>query len=83
MSQHFTAELMFSSIPFSHLQYYNEITFIGNYGKQKLCSLSEIFRPTPKPVYNVHDPIGLQLLTRSRLGLSYLKEHSFPISKTK
>ena len=33
--------------------------------------------PTPKPVYNIHNPTGLKLLTRLTLGLSHLNEHSF------
>ena len=33
--------------------------------------------PTPKPVYNIHNPTGLKLLTRLRLGLSHLNEHRF------
>ena len=28
-------------------------------------------------VYNIHNPIGLKLLTRLRLGLSHLNEHRF------
>ena len=32
---------------------------------------------TAKPVYNIHNPIGLKLLTRLRLGLSHLNEHKF------
>ena len=37
----------------------------------------KIDRPTPQPVYNIHDPNGLKLLTRLRLGLSHLNEHKF------
>ena len=37
----------------------------------------KIDRPTPKPVYNIHDPNGLKLLTRLRLGLSHLNKHRF------
>ena len=33
--------------------------------------------PTAKPVYNIHNPIGLKLLTKLRLGLSHLNEHKF------
>ena len=32
-------------------------------------------RPLPKLIYNVHNPSGMQLLTRLRLGLSDLNEH--------
>ena len=34
-------------------------------------------RPLAAPVYNIHDPLGLKLLTRLRLGLSHLIEHRF------
>ena len=40
-------------------------------------SLLKIGRPTAKPTYNIHNPIGLKFLTRFRLGLSHLKEHKF------
>ena len=34
-------------------------------------------KPIPKPIYNVHNPVGLKLLTRLRLGLSHLNQHKF------
>ena len=40
-------------------------------------ALLKIGRPTSKPVYNIHDPNGLKLLTKLRLGLSHLNEHKF------
>ena len=40
-------------------------------------SLLKMGRPTPKPIYNIHNPNGLKLLTRLRLGLSHLNEHKF------
>ena len=43
-------------------------------------ALLKVGRPTAKPVYNIHNPIGLILetwLTRLRLGLSHLNEHKF------
>ena len=33
--------------------------------------------PTAKPVYNIHNTIGLKFVTRLRLGLSHLNEHKF------
>ena len=33
--------------------------------------------PSLKPVYNIHNPTGLKLLARLRLGLSHLNEHKF------
>ena len=38
--------------------------------------LNEI-RPKPSPLYNIHNPSGIKLLTRLRLGLSHLNEHKF------
>ena len=40
-------------------------------------SLWKIGRPASKSVYNIHNPNGLKLLTRLRLGLSHLNEHKF------
>ena len=40
-------------------------------------SLLKIGRPAPKPVYNIHNPNGLKLLTRLRFGLSHLNEDKF------
>ena len=36
--------------------------------------LNEI-RPKPSPLYNIHNPSRIKLLTRLRLGLSHLNEH--------
>ena len=35
------------------------------------------FRRIPNSVYNIHNPVGINLLTRSRLGLSHLNENRF------
>ena len=35
-------------------------------------SLLKIGQPTPKAVYNIHNPTGLKLLTRLKLELSHL-----------
>ena len=40
-------------------------------------ALIKIGRPIPKPVYTVHNPVGLKLLTRLRFGLSHLNQHKF------
>ena len=34
-------------------------------------------RPCPNNLYDIHDPLGVKLLTRIRLGLSHLREHKF------
>ena len=39
--------------------------------------LLKIIRPSPNSLYGIHDPLGVQLLTRIRLGLSHLREHKF------
>ena len=40
-------------------------------------ALLKIGRPIAKSIYNVHNPIGLKLLTRLRLCLSHLNQHKF------
>ena len=40
-------------------------------------ALIKIGRPIPKPIYSVHNPVGLKLLTRLRPGLSHLNQHKF------
>ena len=37
--------------------------------------LLSLFRPKSKPIYGIHDPIGLHFLFQLRLGLSPLKYH--------
>ena len=39
--------------------------------------LQKVGWPTAKPIYSIHNPIGLKLLTKLRLGLSHLNEHKF------
>ena len=39
--------------------------------------LLEKIRPKPSPLYNIHNPSGIKLLTRLRIGLSHLNEHKF------
>ena len=34
-------------------------------------------RPIPNTVYNIHNPLGVEYLTRLRIGLSHLREHEF------
>ena len=34
-------------------------------------------KPTANSVYNCHNPTGIKLITRLRLGLSHLREHKF------
>ena len=39
--------------------------------------LLKSIQPLSNPIYNIHDPLGIRLLTRLRLGLSHLNEHRF------
>ena len=40
----------------------------------------KFIRPKPNNVYHCHNPKGIKLLTRLRLGLSHLREHMFKYS---
>ena len=40
-------------------------------------SLLKIGRPIQNSIFKIHDPLGIKLLTRLRLGLSHLNEHKF------
>ena len=37
--------------------------------------LPNFIRPTGNSAYKIYDPLGIKLLTRLRLGFSYLSEH--------
>ena len=50
-----------------------EITTISKFKKELLSYI----RPKYNPIYRIHDPNGLKLLTRLRLGLSHLREHKY------
>ena len=39
--------------------------------------LQNFLRPTGNGTYKIYDPLGIKLLTRLRLGFSYLSEHKF------
>ena len=40
-------------------------------------SILQFIRPTPNRTFNCHNPIGIKLITRLRLGLSHLRDHKF------
>ena len=40
-------------------------------------SLLNFTRPRESKVYNINDTIGINLITRLRLGFSHLREHKF------
>ena len=37
----------------------------------------QFIRPSPNSIFNCHNPKGVKLLTRLRLGLSHLRDHKF------
>ena len=41
------------------------------------ASLLKVDRPHANFTYRIHNPVGIRLLTRLRLGLSHLNEHKF------
>ena len=40
-------------------------------------SILKFIRPSQNRVYHCHNPIGIRLITRFRVGLSLLREHKF------
>ena len=40
-------------------------------------NILKFIRPSPNSIFNCHDPKGVQLLTRLRLGSSHLRDHKF------
>ena len=44
------------------------------FSKSKILKL---IPPKPNSIYNCHNPKGIRLITRLRLGLSHLREHKF------
>ena len=40
-------------------------------------SILKLIRPSPNKVFQCHNPKGIKLVTRLRLGLSHLREHNF------
>ena len=40
-------------------------------------SLLKQIRPNSRNIFNIFDPLGIQLITRLRIGLSHLREHKF------
>ena len=40
-------------------------------------SILQFIRPAPNRTFNCHNPIGINLITRLRLGLAHLRDHKF------
>ena len=53
-----------------------ELTELPSLASFKNALLSFV-RPTPNSLFGAHNPLGVVLLTRLRVGLSHLREHSF------
>ena len=48
--------------------------FFPTFGYHKNHMLA-CFRPVGKPVFGIHDPVGLRYLFKLRMGLSHLRSH--------
>ena len=46
-------------------------TSVNNFKEKILTSI----RPSPNSLFDIHNPKGIKLITRFRLGLSHLREH--------
>ena len=68
----FSRTLFFSSTIIE----WNKLESIETF-KKKILSF---FRPSPKSTFNCHNPKGIKLLSRLRLGLNHLREHKFKYS---
>ena len=55
---------------------WNKLESIETFEKKILS----FFRPSPKSTFNCHNPKGIKLLSRLRLGLNHFREHKFKYS---
>ena len=37
----------------------------------------DFFRVNANPIFSIHNPLGITLLTRLRIGLTHLREHKY------
>ena len=82
MWQHYTAGLIIFKYSFfpSTISEWNKLDLKTRQSKTLLTfrnALIKFGRPIPKPIYKVHNPVGLKLHSRLRLGLSHLNQHNF------
>ena len=65
--------------PYTNVEWKRLDHTLRNSKSYSICknSLLNIVRPVPKTTFNIHNPLGLKLLTSLRLGLSHLNEHMF------
>ena len=83
MLQHFTVELMQVLFFSSAILEWNKLERKIRQSSTLLTfrnSFLKIGRPAPKPVYNIHNPNDLKLLTRLRFGFSHLSDHKFNLN---
>ena len=71
-----TASFNYSFFP-SAISEWNKLDLKIRQSKTLLSFRNDLIKigrpnPIPKPIYNVHNPVGLKFLTRLRLGLSHL-----------
>ena len=73
-----TDTLKYSFFPWTILEW-NKLDLTLHKSSYKVFrnSLLKMICPSPNPLYVIHNPLGLCLLTRLRLGLSHLNEHKF------
>ena len=43
-------------------------------------TILQFIQPSPHRTFNCHNPIGIKLITRLKLGLSHLQDHKFKIT---
>ena len=52
----------------SHFEFFPTFGYLKNH-------MLACFRPVGKPVFGIHDPVGLRYLFQLRLGVSHLRSH--------
>ena len=52
----------------THFEFVPTYSYLKNY-------MLALYRPMGKPVFGIHDPVGLRYLFQLRLGLSHLRSH--------
>ena len=85
-NQHLIPQIICRTISFSNsffpysINEWNKLDqqtkLLDSYSKFRSNLLKSI-RPLPNSIFNACDPLGIQLLTRLRVGLSHLREHKF------
>ena len=77
----FIQDTIISRIHSFLLLYLNGTILIAKLEIQKVSifkkNLLNFIRPSANSIFNIHNPYGIKLLTRLRLGLSHLRDHKF------